>query len=77
MEYNRNRVYDYGNKNDLLFRQFRDSINQFENTQRVQRSKGGKLQRAKERKLIGGPAPNGNKNDSIGKLVEIDNDQAK
>ena len=77
MEYGRNRVYDYRNKNNLLFRQFRDAISQFENTQRVQRSKGGKLRRAKEGKWIGGPAPYGNKNDSIRKLLEIDKDQAK
>ena len=76
MKYDRNGVYDYGNKNDLLFRQFRDAINQFEDTQRVQRSKHGKLRRAKEGRWIGGPAPYGNKNDIIRKLLEIDNDQA-
>ena len=75
--YDCNGVYDYGNKNDLLFRQFRDAISQFENTQRVQRSKDGKLRRAKEGRWIGGPAPYGYKNDRIRKLLEIDNDQAK
>ena len=75
--YDCNGVYDYGNKNDLLFRQVRDAISQFENTQRVQRSKDGKIRRARQGGWIGGPAPYGYSNDRTNKVLAIDEEQAK
>lgn len=57
--YNKEGKYDLGNHQDQFLKQILDAVGQFDNSQRAERTRLGKLSRVRQGSWMGGPPPYG------------------